>query len=256
MNPFSERFPQAFEEWKAAGGIENNFRAHALALGLATPLPEDLTFMHEHTQGAIAQEKDVLARYNATYPHPAPISPATGRAADISHLTGEIDKVFCDKLTSLSVDLVIVGLQNIYLARKQLATLRNFNFRTQAYIWPCNKDLDTYVPEVASVMQDFSMGYLWIDVENSEANVRQAIARFTPYPTFQVGIYTSEYMWKRWMNSTTYYSHLPLWYAKYDYAPDMTTFTPFAGWTRPTMKQYDARQPRYDLDCYDPDLLK
>ncbi|MCL5264152.1 MAG: glycosyl hydrolase [Chloroflexi bacterium] len=37
-----EQFPAQFEEWEAAGGIENNFRSHLLAVGALQPTKADL----------------------------------------------------------------------------------------------------------------------------------------------------------------------------------------------------------------------
>ena len=241
----SELYPQAYQEWVASDGIENNLRAHLIALGVLPATPDSLDFMSARVEEAKRQLSLLRERLPQT-PN------GYRRAADVSYLTGEIDGAFCDTLRNLGVDLVIVGLQDLALARRQLAVLVNWQFKTQAYIWPCNKDLSTYLTDVASVMHDYQLGYLWIDVEESEVNVRQSIAQLTRHPEFQLGIYTSAYMWQRWMNSTTEYSYLPLWYARYDYRPDMEDFTPFAGWIKPVMKQYDARNPRYDLDVYDP----
>jgi len=241
----SELYPQAYREWVASDGIESNFRAHLAAIGVIPATPDNLSFMTARVEEAKRQLSLLWERVPQT-------PKGYRRAADISYLTGEIDDAFCDKLRSLGVDLVIVGLQVLALAHQQLSLLKDNGFKLQGYFWPSNKELVPYLGDVISIMRNFKLGYLWIDVEESELNVRQSIAQLTQHPEFQLGIYTSAYMWQRWMNSTTDFCHLPLWYARYDYSPDMEDFTPFAGWTKPVMKQYDARNPRYDLDVYDP----
>ena len=49
MSNFVDRYPQAYQEWVQAGGIENNFRKHALAIGLQKPTIADLDFLQDET---------------------------------------------------------------------------------------------------------------------------------------------------------------------------------------------------------------
>jgi hypothetical protein len=255
MATWVERFPQAYQEWVQAGGVENNFRAHALAIGLALPESYDLTFMANQLHTVTIQNEQVNDRFSELGYIDPEFIPATGRAADISYLTGEIDQAFCNFLKCLGVDLVIVGLQNLALANSQLSVLLAAKMKCHCYIWPQNQDLTVYMPLVHGLMIRYAIPIIWVDVEDSEVNVKQAVQQLSEHPEFKTGIYTSLYMWQRWMNSTVTYSHLPLWYAQYDYWPDMSTFIPFAGWTVPTMKQYDARDNHYDLDVYNPALI-
>ena len=255
MPSFIEHFPQAYHEWVVAGGIENNFRAHALAIGLCKLTLADLKFMEQHTGTANRQFDQVQDSFlGIPLQDPAP-GTFTGRAADISYLTGEIDTAFCNMLRGLCVDLVVVGLQDIDLARRQLAILQSAGFRLHAYVWPCNKDLDDYIPEVHSIMTFFKLPYIWVDVEESSINVIESLARLCPHPEFRVGIYTSASMWLELMANTVTFSHLPLWYARWDYKADMSDFVPFGGWRTAVMKQYDATDPRFDYDVYDPAIL-
>lgn len=255
MIPWTERFPKAYQEWVKAGGIENNFRKHALAIGLTTPSMEDIAWILHELEIHVRQVEDALSHYPYEDPNPVPIPPATGIAADISYLTGEIDQAFCDKLKSLGVDLVIVGLQDIDLARRQLAILKNADFKLHVYIWPQDKDVDNYLPEVISIMHYFKLPCIWVDVEDSGYNVDAAITELREQRHFTTGIYTSAFMWQKYMSNTDAYQFLPLWYARYDMMPNMSDFEPFGGWDVPTMKQYDADFWRYDLNVYNPDLL-
>jgi len=256
MSSFIARFPQAYEEWFMAGGVENNFRAHALAIGLCNPTHADIAFMDVHARTAARQFDEVTDRFlDLPDPAPAPVTP-TGCAADISFYTGEIDTAFCDMLKGLGIDLVIVGLQDIGLARRQLAILQNAGFRLHAYIWPSNKDLDTYMPEVLSIMSFFKLPYIWVDVESSTINIEESITELCQHPEFRVGVYTSKFMWDLHLCGTVKYCHLPLWYAAWDGIADMSNFVHFAGWSKPLMKQYNSNNPRYDLNVYDPELVR
>lgn len=255
MSTWVERFPKAYQEWVAAGGVENNFRKHALAIELSIASPNDIAFLLAETLIDVTQILKAYRPYWSDNP-PLPLkSSPTGIAADISYLTGEIDQAFCDKLISLNVDLVIVGLQDTELARKQLNILQLAGFKTHAYIWPQDKVIEYYIPEVLGIMQVYALPCIWVDVENSGYNVDTSIAELREHRTFTTGIYTSAWMWGKYMSNTTAYEFLPLWYAHYDMMPNMSDFEPFGGWDTPTMKQYDADIPRYNLDVYNPDLM-
>jgi hypothetical protein len=255
MATWIERFPQAYQEWVQAGGVENNFRAHALAIGLIPPVFSDYQFMQGHLKTVQQQFAQVENEYQQRIT-PSPVTPPpTGRAADISYLTGEIDQAFCDNLKLLGVDLVIVRLHPLALATSQLEVLVAAKMRVHGYIWPQDQDLAVFMPQVHALMIRYAIPMIWVDVEDSEVNVKQSVIQLCDHPEYKTGIYTSAYMWKRWMNSTVAYSRLPLWYAQYDSTPHMADFEPFAGWTVPTMKQYDARNNRYDLNVYNPALI-
>lgn len=60
-------------------------------------------------------------------------------------------------------------------------------------------------------------------------------------------------MWQTIFGSTSACASLgatPLWYAHYDNSASFADFKAFAGWTKPTMKQYagDVSQCGIDLD--------
>lgn len=240
-----DRFSTAYQEWVNAGGIVSNFKAHLLAIGALTPGKPDLDFMRSHAETAKRQYNQVLEQIGSG-------GIATTRGADISLYAGEIDRVFCDNLKSLNIDLVVVGLQRVELAKRQLDILKTAGFKLHTYIYPPSKVLSSYIPEVLKIMDDYSLVNIWVDVEESEVNQAAAIRELNNVPGIRCGIYTSAYMWGRYMNHTTIFSKNPLWYAQYDNIPSMAGFKPFGGWVRPVMKQYNADHPRYDLNVYDP----
>lgn len=255
MNTWIERFPQAYQEWVQAGGIEDNFRAHALAIGVATPDYDDIVFLANQAAISINQHAQALKALATSNPDVHIGPPPTGKAADISYITDEIDQAFCDMLKRKGVDLVIVGLQKLELANSQLSVLLAAKLKCHAYIWPQNQNLDDYLPQVYGLLARYRIPCIWVDVEDSGTNVDAAIAELREHQGFVVGIYTSAFMWGKYMSNTDQYQYLPLWYARYDDMPNMSDFEPFAGWDTPTAKQYDAHSDRYDLDVYDPDLM-
>jgi GH25 family lysozyme M1 (1,4-beta-N-acetylmuramidase) len=58
----------------------------------------------------------------------------------------------------------------------------------------------------------------------------------------KMGVYASTYMWSSIMGDECKAGSdagLPLWYAHYDGSKGFSDFTPFGGWSKPTMKQYN-----------------
>jgi len=69
-----------------------------------------------------------------------------------------------------------------------------------------------------------------------------------------IGIYTSASQWVPIMGDWTGGSPYPLWYAHYDNDPSFSDFSPFNGWTKPAIKQYQGTTSvcgaSVDLDWY------
>jgi GH25 family lysozyme M1 (1,4-beta-N-acetylmuramidase) len=60
-----------------------------------------------------------------------------------------------------------------------------------------------------------------------------------------VGIYATAYMWNQILGDKTAcpkFTNIPLWYAHYDSTQSFDDWTnnKFAGWTTPTIKQYNG----------------
>jgi hypothetical protein len=58
----SEQFPNEYAEWVAAGGIENNFRAHLLGIGSLKPTKEDVPILAGQVKAASEQLAAVVAK--------------------------------------------------------------------------------------------------------------------------------------------------------------------------------------------------
>jgi len=64
--PLSQQFPQIYQDWINAGGAEDNFRAHLLAIpGGVTPTAADLGWLANHTAIAVTQMQDATAKFGA-----------------------------------------------------------------------------------------------------------------------------------------------------------------------------------------------
>lgn len=104
-------------------------------------------------------------------------------------------------------------------------------------------DLAAYLLRNAS----FS-GRLWLDVEQcngcwesdltANCNFVKSLASAYQRAGIRVGVYTSVGEWPSTVGSGCSLSSLPLWYAHYDGVPSFEDFRPFAGWTKPTAKQF------------------
>ncbi|GAA1912820.1 hypothetical protein GCM10009837_41840 [Streptomyces durmitorensis] len=124
--------------------------------------------------------------------------------------------------------------------------------RVDVYQFPCfscgnaagqANTLVTYLKD-----KNVKYGKVWLDVEGPGTywgNSTSANAAFLA-DWFQamkekgvdVGIYTSESQWVPIVGSYTDGSEFPLWYANYDGTQSFDDFTPFGGWTKPSMKAY------------------
>lgn len=92
-------------------------------------------------------------------------------------------------------------------------------------------------------------GTVWLDIETgtwgSDLAANQqfilSLANTLQSSGANVGIYTSYYNWEAIVGlDWTGVSQFPLWYAHYDNNPAFSDFTPFGGWSSPTMKQYNG----------------
>jgi len=60
------------------------------------------------------------------------------------------------------------------------------------------------------------------------------------YDVTATGIYSSNSQWTPIMGGSTAFSKYPLWYAHYDYKDNFSDFSPFGGWSKPNIKQYQG----------------
>ncbi|KAI8074562.1 glycoside hydrolase superfamily, partial [Gongronella butleri] len=127
------------------------------------------------------------------------------------------------------------------------------------YMFPCTgrstcKSASTQVGELAQLFSDNGMahvGTVWLDVEvdSSADNWPDAGSNQATLGEFKAalddsglkwGIYSSASQWEAITGSTSWEldSSKPLWYAHYDDSQSFSDFSPFGGWTSPSVKQY------------------
>ena len=59
----AEQYPTIYREWVQAGGIETNFRAHLIGIGVLKPTADDLKTLAGNTLAAAQQLKNALTSY-------------------------------------------------------------------------------------------------------------------------------------------------------------------------------------------------
>ncbi|EAL69983.1 glycoside hydrolase family 25 protein [Dictyostelium discoideum AX4] len=90
-------------------------------------------------------------------------------------------------------------------------------------------------------------GMVWLDIEGPQYWMSQSenVAFFESLVAglkaegAHIGVYTSASQWEPIMGGYTGGSEFPLWYAHYDGNPSFSDFSPFNGWSTPSVKQYD-----------------
>jgi len=123
------------------------------------------------------------------------------------------------------------------------------------YHFPCMS-----VSAATQVAADFdhigagNFGMMWFDVETnpspgcgysgnkgSNCNFMSALISAGHSNGIHMGIYASAYMWESIMGGCTAGADngIALWYAHYDYTRSFSDFSPFGGWSKPAMKQYN-----------------
>ena len=123
------------------------------------------------------------------------------------------------------------------------------------YHFPC-----TSVAASTQIADDYNhigagnFGMMWFDIETnpspgcgwsgdqaSNCNFLGELISAGHSHGIHMGVYASTYMWGSIMGdcSVGAANGLALWYAHYDYTRSFSDFSPFGGWSRPAMKQYN-----------------
>lgn len=147
-------------------------------------------------------------------------------------------------------------------AVKNIANAHSAGFKyVDVYAFPCVScgGPSNQANALVSALGSASYGTIWLDVEtyawpSSLSSNQQFILSWVNTLKSHgksVGIYTSYYNWQAIVGlNWTGCSSLPLWYAHYDNSPSFSDFTPYGGWTKPSIKQYagDKTVCGVDLD--------
>jgi len=118
------------------------------------------------------------------------------------------------------------------------------------YLFPsygCGTSAAAQVDATIDAMGSVPFGTLWFDIETGgnlgpdadhawlQAAIQQAVARIGGD---RIGIYASAYEWGQVMGGYADVYSFDLWYPDYDGVPNFDSFSPFAGWSAPSMKQF------------------
>ena len=59
----AEQYPNEYQAWVAAGGIENNLKKHLLGIGSITPTADDLKMLARECRASVDQLVNALNAY-------------------------------------------------------------------------------------------------------------------------------------------------------------------------------------------------
>eukprot|EP01113_Clastostelium_recurvatum_P003697 TRINITY_DN11615_c0_g1_i1.p1 TRINITY_DN11615_c0_g1~~TRINITY_DN11615_c0_g1_i1.p1 ORF type:complete len:229 (+),score=34.92 TRINITY_DN11615_c0_g1_i1:121-807(+) len=120
------------------------------------------------------------------------------------------------------------------------------------YIFPCFKcgnptgQMQTMVSHMKT--NNINVSMIWLDIEGpgtywgsnqaTNENFIDQLAKEGTSLGYKLGVYTSASQWIPIVGKWTGLSNLPLWYAHYNNQQNFDDFTPFGGWTKPSIKQY------------------
>jgi len=91
-----------------------------------------------------------------------------------------------------------------------------------------------------TVWLDIEAPDLWSSDQSVNRNFVQAMIDEAQRLGVRLGIYTSASQWIPIMGEWDGGSSFPLWYAHYDDNPSFSDFSPFGGWSSPSIKQYEG----------------
>eukprot|EP01087_Luapelamoeba_hula_P021983 TRINITY_DN7795_c0_g1_i1.p1 TRINITY_DN7795_c0_g1~~TRINITY_DN7795_c0_g1_i1.p1 ORF type:complete len:239 (+),score=13.46 TRINITY_DN7795_c0_g1_i1:92-808(+) len=134
-----------------------------------------------------------------------------------------------------------------------------------ALIMPCPTCSKTYLQQAADIVNTLTTNHtldsiltFWVGVmdKNSWTGSLQANRVFLTglitslqksaitmrNSTSTVGVFTTAADWSNIVGPMNTLNSNPLWYGNLDGLPQFTDFTPFGGWTAPSMKRYTANQ--------------
>ena len=192
----------------------------------------------------------------ALVPTPTNVAdPASGAvfALDISFWEGPVSEEEMECFWDSGVRHIVAGTQVAEITRQQLDLALGRGMSVDAYeylYW--DQDMATQVDEAMAIVEDRPIGRLWLDVEEDPrglganaliAKVQQAVDRCRAYEAshgITCGIYTGPGFWRSYLNNTTRFAEVPLWYAWYNARTALSSWQEesFGGWSGPTAKQW------------------
>lgn len=179
-------------------------------------------------------------------------------AVDLSNWGGELPASVVIKWKATGQVKAIVGVDlggdHAMLARRQLQTSLAGGLEIDAYrfcYW--NSNIESTLRLVASAIAGLPIGRVWLDFEDEDAplvgyTTQELVCAWIQncldvadriWGRERVGVYTARWWFNPWTGGSTRFSDRTLYVAEYDGDPSLR-FTPFGGWTRAAMKQYQG----------------
>lgn len=143
-------------------------------------------------------------------------------------------------------------------AVQSLTNAKSAGMITDVYMFPCrSKSPQTQVDEMFAGIPSNLFGMVWIDVETNESPgcswsghdaasncqfLTDVVNRIKSHGK-NLGIYATAYMWQTIFgsrNACPSVASQQLWYAHYDGSASFSDFSPFGGWSKPTIKQFQG----------------
>ena len=183
---------------------------------------------------------------------PKPKKEPLALAVDISNWSGTISPDAVAAWQAQGIEKVVVGTQNIHIARQQMKVVKDAGLELEAYVYLYGHlGASAQIHDAMDTIAGFSVDRLWLDVEDEKSGktpeqwiefLGLAIAISTVAFEYGLGVYTRAAYWRQHLGNTTLFRHLPLWNAWYMGKPNLDDFTPYGGWSREEMRQYTNTQ--------------
>jgi hypothetical protein len=176
-------------------------------------------------------------------------------AVDVSHWSGQVSEGQVACWWNEGIRHVIAGTQDSAISVQQLQVASSNGMTVDAYVvleW--DQDVTAQVDRALRMIAPYPVRRLWLDAERSAGGrsaaemvglIQQSVDACDGVPC---GIYTGKGWWIRSTGNSTAFSHLPLWYPRYNgqanfdewYDPSAWYEGPYGGWDHPSGKQYDS----------------
>ncbi len=172
---------------------------------------------------------------------------ALAHAVDISVWSGRVTDSEMDCFWDHDVRHVIVGTQELGIARQQMEMAISRGMTVDAYVYLVwSRDMHAQVAAALDFARRYPVGMLWLDIEEAPAGlgrgaledrIQDAVDACGDFPC---GIYTAGWWWAPNMGSSAIVADLPLWYANYDGNADLASWSSqrVGAWDSAWGKQY------------------
>jgi GH25 family lysozyme M1 (1,4-beta-N-acetylmuramidase) len=175
------------------------------------------------------------------------VETARVHGVDISVWSGRVTDAEMECFWDHGVRHVIVGTQEIGIARQQMEMAIEHGMTVDAYVYLMwDRDMRRQVEDALAFARSYPVGMLWLDIEQDPAGLgREALedriqTAAEACGDFPCGVYTGGWWWNAHMASSRIVEDLPLWYANYDGDPSIETYPSqrVGTWASPWGKQY------------------